>query len=138
MANFIYDSAREKFLNGEISWLADDIRAALIKNNLYVGNSAAEVEHSTVQDILNVNAQAILQISQSLQGKSSSKGLAYSSPVVFNDVQPGEITSIILFKQGVSNLQSFLIAHIDVYLDNEMVQDVTIQWNTTGNKIFKL
>lgn len=135
MANFIYDSAREKFLNGEISWLDDEFRVALIKAGQYDGDSDAEQNHKSLADI---QTSSILKISQPLSGKTALKGIAYSDPVVLINVQPGQIGSIVIFKQGISSLQSYLIAHMDTDLNNQVVQDVTIQWNTTGNKIFKL
>lgn len=135
MANFIYDSAREKFLNGEISWLDDEFRVALVKYGQYTGDTSAEQNHKSLADI---ESTSILKISQPLSDKTSLKGLAYSAPVVLTNVQPGEVGSIIIFKQGISNLQSYLIAHMDTYLKTTSVDDVTIQWNTTGNKIFKL
>lgn len=135
MANFIYASAREKFLNGEISWLDDEFRVALVKQGQYTGDNSAEQNHKSLADI---DTSSILKISHPLSGKTSAKGLAYSAPVVLTNVQPGEIGSIIIFKQGISNVQSYLIAHMDTNLNNVVVQDVTIQWNTNDNKIFKL
>jgi hypothetical protein len=138
MANFVYDSAREKFLNGEISWKNDDIRVALLQNDLYVGDDGAKETDTSLADI---PSNTILRISHSLQNKISTSGAAYSGPVVVSNV-PGaagtRITSVVVFKQGNSPQQSFLIAHIDTDQPNTVTQDVTIQWNSTGNKIFKL
>lgn len=132
MANFIYDKARERFLNGEISWTNDDIRAMLIKEGLYTPNAT---QHSTLQD---VPESAQLAVSGTLENKGSVNGIASALPTLFSSVPAGTATSVILFKNGPSRSQCFLITHIDVYVQPIEAEDVTIQWNTTGNKIFKL
>lgn len=134
-SNFIYNSAKQKFLNGEISWQNDEIRVALIQNELYVGDNSAQANHKSLADI---NSSAILRVSHPLQNKTSDAGAAYAAAVVFNEVPAANITSVIVFKQGITPLQSYLIAHMQVWLQNTSVQDVTIQWNSTGNKIFRL
>jgi hypothetical protein len=136
MTNFLYDSAREKFLSGELSWLNDDIRVAILVDNVYSGNDFSRENHITLSDI---PSSAIYKTSTPLTNKRASKGIADAAPVVFRAVPAGvTITSVIIYKKGSSATSSPLIAHIDVQLETIGLDDVSIQWNTTNNKIFKL
>jgi hypothetical protein len=136
MANFLYDSAREKFLSGELSWLNDDIRVAILVNNVYSGNDFSRENHITLSDI---PSTAIYKTSTPLTHKEATKGIANAAPVVFRAVPSGvTFTSVVIYKKGSSATSSPLIAHIDIQLQTTGLDDVSIQWNTTDNKIFKL
>lgn len=136
MSNFLYDSAREKFLNGELSWTNDDIRVAILVDNIYVGNDFSREHHFALSDI---PSSAIYKTSTTLTHKEATKGIANAAPVVFKGVPAGlSFTSLIIYKKGSSATSSPLIAHIDVQLNTIGLDDVSIQWNTNDNKIFKL
>jgi hypothetical protein len=136
MANFLYDSAREKFLSGELSWINDDIRVAMLVNNIYTGNDYSRENHITLSDL---PVSAIYKTSTPLTNKEATNGIANAAPVVFRGVPAGvSITSVVIYRQGSSAVSSPLIAHIDVQLDTTGLDDVSIQWKTTDNKIFKL
>lgn len=136
MANFLYDSAREKFLSGELSWINDDIRVAILVDNLYTGNDHAREHHYTLSDI---PTSAIYKTSTPLTNKEASKGIANAGPVVFKGIPSGVyITSVVIYRKGSSAISSPLITHIDVQLQTTGLDDVSIQWKTTDNKIFKL
>lgn len=141
MANFIYDKAREKFLTGELSWIADDIRVAILVDEIYKGDDNACENHSTLNDVINETSpqNAIYKTSTPLINKQAVKGIASAGPVTFTGVPAGVyISSVVIYKKGSSVESSFLIAHMDVQLRTSGLDDVSIQWKTTGNKIFKL
>ena len=48
MANGLYDAARESFLNADIDWSVDDIRAILVDTGTYTVNLTT---HNFLDDI---------------------------------------------------------------------------------------
>lgn len=140
MASFVYDSAREKFLTGDLSWTRDDIRVAILRsvpnppNNpiKYIANETAQETHKSLADLPINN---IVSTSGIIYNKTFAKGIAGGDAVVFNEIAPGtELTSVVIYKRGLTNLQSFLIAHLDVQLITDSTRQVTIQWNIVNGQ----
>lgn len=148
MASFVYDVAREKFLTGDISWTRDDIKVAILKSIphpsipnqkiKYIGNEDAQENHRSLQQLPISN---LVSISGIIYNKSFSKGIAGGDAVIFNDIEQGvELTSVIIYKRGLSNDTSFLIAHLDTQLITDSSRQVTIQWNVINGQswIFRI
>lgn len=148
MTTFLYDSAREKFLTGDLSWTRDDIRVALLKsipNTLvpnrpikYSADETAQETHKSLQDLPISNLVSTAGI---IYNKSFSKGIAGGDAVVFNEIPAGiEISSVVIYKRGLTNLQSYLIAHLDTQLITDASQQVTVQWNVVNGQswIFRI
>lgn len=148
MASFVYDSAREKFLTGDLSWTRDDIRVAILRsipnpnspNNpiKYLANETTQENHKSLQDLPINN---IVSTGGIIYNKTFAKGIAGGDSVVFNEIASGiELTSVVIYKRGLTPLQSFLIAHLDVYLNTDSSQQVTIQWNIVNSQswIFRI
>jgi hypothetical protein len=142
MASFVYDSAREKFLTGDLSWTRDDIRVAILRtlpnpsspNNpiKYVANETAQENHKSLADLPLSN---VVSTSGIIYNKTFAKGIAGGDSVIFNEIQPGiELTSVVIYKRGLTNLQSYLIAHLDVQLITDSTRQVTIQWNIVNGQ----
>jgi hypothetical protein len=139
MASFVYDSAREKFLTGDLSWTRDDIRVAILKNIgttnnpiKYIANESAQENHKSLADLPIDNLVSTAGI---IYNKTFAKGIAGGDAVIFNEIPAGiELTSVVIYKRGLTNLQSFLIAHLDVQLITDSTQQVTIQWNIVNGQ----
>ena len=142
MANFIYDKAREKFLNGEISWSQDEIRIALV-NDKYTQN---QLDHISLNDIKNLSGESAIitnGISEPLGGKTITNGIAGANDITLNNIPSGNtIKSIIIYRKN-QNESTDLIAFIDTGtgVDGGLKttgNQITISWNNGLNKIFKL
>ena len=147
MASFIYDNAREKFLNGEFSWARDDIRVAILRSiargpglqaDVYV---PSEEQQLTPPAIIDIPVRYIINTAGILHSKTATRGIAGAAPTIFNEIETGtEIVSVILYKNVPSGELSYLIAHIDTQLTTGSTGQVTINWNIVNNKpwIFRI
>lgn len=152
MASFVYDSAREKFLNGDLSWTRDDIRVAILKSVpnptipsqkiKYVADTTAQENHKSLDDIFkNIRSDLLVSTSGIIYDKTFAKGIAGGGFVTFTGIPVGiELSSIIIYKRAVTNLQSYLIAHLDTQVTTDATQQVTIQWNIVNGQswIFRI
>lgn len=147
MASFIYDNAREKFLDGEFSWARDDIRVAILRSiargpglqtDVYVPSEGQQLTPPTIG---NIPVRYIINTAGVLYSKTSTRGIAGAAPVTFNEIATGtEIVSVIIYKNTPSVELSYLIAHIDTQLTTGSTGQVTINWNIVNNKpwIFRI
>lgn len=146
MANFVYDKAREKFLNGDISWSRDTFKVVLLNSSYN-----ASKEHQTLAD---VTTDMRIAISTALTNKTIVNGTAGADPKTITNVPANRtIKSILIIKQNTNatDLQSDLIAYIDTATGltgqtssglTTTGADVVINWGggagSTPNKIFNL
>ena len=141
MPNTLYDKARESFLKGEINWLSDTIKVALV-NNDYIPNIET---HQYLTDI----TTGIIQKSVALNEKSTTKGVAGAANVTFSTanedtaVPAGNVAAIIIYQQANTDANSRLIAYINQinglpFATTATSTDLTIHWDQGPNKIFKL
>ena len=142
MSNFLYDNAREKFLNGDISWSRDTFKVLLLTSE-YVADKSSHT------NLVNVVSTSRIATSSELVGKDVSSGSASASNIIFTDVTANKvIKSMIIVKQnsGDTEADSLLIAHIDTAdgitgQNGGLTTDgsnIEIDWAGTDNIIFKL
>jgi len=112
MSNFIYNKAREKFLNGELSWgvgtAGDTFKAVLITSDYTPSQS-----HTHLSDI---PSSARIGTSSDLTNKNVTSGVASANPASFTGLTTGpSIRYIAIIKQNVGDTDatSDLIAFID-------------------------
>lgn len=134
MANLIYDSAREAFLNGDIDWTNDDIRVILLSSG-YTFSSA--------HDFLNDVAGGAVRVATSaaITGKSSAAGVADAANTLFTAVSGSQITQFLIYQHTGVESTSRLIAYFDSATNLPITPnggDITVQWDDGANKIFKL
>lgn len=138
MANALYDKGREGFLDGSINWLTDAIKVMLVDTGAYTVNLAT---HDMVDDIA---AGAIVQRSAALSGKSATAGVANAANVTFSAVTGASVEALVIYKDTGADNTSRLIAYLDTVQGGGSLSvtpnggDITIQWDTGANKIFKL
>lgn len=134
MASALYGKGREKFLNGDIDWAADDIKVCLIDTGTYSVSIDTHEFHSDLSGIVATSAN--------LGSKTSTLGVADAADVVFTAVSGSSVEAIVIWKDtGVSGT-SPLIAYIDSASAGLPVTpnggNITITWDSGANKIFKL
>ena len=136
MANGLYDAARAAFLNADIDWTADDIRAILIDTGTYTVNLST---HDFLDDI---PGGARVATSSALSGKTSAAGVADANDVTFSAVSGATVEAVVIYKHTGTESTSNLIAYMDTGMTGLPVTpnggDITVQWANTTNRIFKL
>lgn len=136
MANALYDKGREAFLNGQISWGNDDIRAILVDTTLYTVNLA------THQYLSSVPGNSRKAVSSSFIGKSVAAGVADATDVTFSAVSAGNaIQAMVIYKHTGNDATAALIAYIDSATGLPVTPnggDITATFDNGNNRIFKL
>jgi hypothetical protein len=136
MANILYDLGRQAFLEGDIDYITDTIKVALVRST-YTPNVATHQYYSDLTP-----GTHVVGTPQTLTSKSSTAGVANASSVTFSSVTGGSTVSyLVLYKDTGVNSTSPLIALIDTATGLPVSTnggDITISWDTGSNKIFKL
>ena len=135
MANALYNTGRQAFLEGDIDWLDDTIKAVLVDTADYTPDL---VNHDFLDD---VSSAARVATSAALSGKSADNGVADAADVVFSSVSGDQAEALILYKDTGTETTSPLIAYLDSAAGLPVSpdgSDITVQWDNGANKIFKL
>ncbi len=135
MANALYDKGRQKFLEGAIDWLTDDIRAVLVDSADYTADLAA---HEFLSD---VPVGARVATSGNFTGKTSTAGVADAADVTFTAVTGDPSEVLLIYKWTGSDATSPLIARIDTATGLPVTPNggnINVVWDNGPNKIFKL
>ncbi len=136
MPTGLYDAARQAFLDGEISWTRDPVRAVLIDESLYRPDLAA---HKTLAEIPQA---ARVATSMPLMRKESARGVASAASVTFSAVPDAAVGALALYHDSGDEAGSRLIAYIGDGLGlplRTMGGAVTITWDANPDaRIFKL
>lgn len=134
MANVLYDTGRDAFLNGDIDFTNDTIRVYLVDNGDYTFSAA----HQYLSQVAAAGRVAYA----ALAGKSSSSGIADATDTVLSSVTGDSCESLVLCKWTGDENTSLLIGYIDTAAAGLPVTpnggDITITWDNGANKIFKL
>lgn len=135
MANALYDKGREGFLDGSIDWDTDDIRCILIDTADYT------VDLATHDNLDDVPGDARVATSGALTSKTVTDGVADAADVILSSVTGDQCEAIVIYKHTGTESTSRLIAYIDTATGLPVTPnggDITIQWDSGANKIFKL
>jgi hypothetical protein len=136
MANSVYDKARDSFLSANINMVTDDIRVMLVDSALYTPNTST---HQTLSDVP-VGAR-VASSASGLTGKSVTNGIFDANDHVISSVSGAQFEYLIIYKHTGVDVTSPLIAIIDTSVGLPYTPtggNVTIVWDNTANKIFKL
>ena len=137
MANELYDFGREGFLDGQISWSQNTIRAVLVNTSAYTFNRAT---HQWLSDIA---ADARIATSAPFSNKTYAAGIAGADPAVFTAVTGPICSALVIYRDTGTASTSRLIAYINqangLPTNPLSGQDITVTWDTDASKkIFKL
>lgn len=134
MANALYDLGRKKFADGDIDWLVDDIKVALV-DATYVRNLATD---EFLDDIAGGD---IVATSSNLAGKTSTAGVCDADDKTIATVTGNPVTQLVIYKDTGVAATSPLIGNIDAATNLPKTPDGTdidIVWDNGANRIFKL
>ncbi len=139
MANALHDKGRNAFLQASINWVADNIKAQFVsisnQPTAYVFNASLDEFFASVPTGSRVNTSA------SLSSKTATSGIADAADTISSGVSGPTIGAIVIYKVTGTPTQEPLIAYIDTATGMPVGPnggDITIQWDNTTNKIFKL
>lgn len=135
MTNALYDKGRQKFLEGAIAILTDNIKIVLVDSADYTVDL---VNHEFLSDIAGAGRVAT---SGNLAGKTSTAGVFDATDVTLATVTGDPSEYIIGYKDtGVAGT-SPLIWFIDTATGLAVTPnggDINVIWDNGANKIFKL
>jgi hypothetical protein len=135
MSNSMYAKGLQKFLEGGINWLTDNIKCVLVDAADYTVNLAT---HEFLSDI---PIAGRVSTSSNLASKTSTAGVADAADVTFTAVIGDQSEALVIYKDTSSAATSPLIAYIDSAVGLPVTPsgaDITITWDAGVNKIFRL
>lgn len=133
--NSLYDKGRQKFLEGSIAWLTDDIKCCLVNGTTYTVNLGS---HEFLSDI---PGGAIIATSGNLTSKTSTGGVADADNVNFTAVSGDDIDAIVVYKDTGVAATSPLLLYCDSGVGlpfTPIGSDILLGWENGSTKIFKL
>tara|TARA_Y100001951_G_C11257675_1_gene250457 strand:- start:339 stop:746 length:408 start_codon:yes stop_codon:yes gene_type:complete len=135
MANALYPKAKESFLSGDLDLPSDTIKAQLIDTGNYT--------YSTAHDFLDdVGSSAKIGTAGTLGSKTVTSGVFDAADITYSSVTGATVEAIIIYKDTGNAATSNLIAYIDTASSGLPVTpnggDITVTWDSGGNKIFAL
>jgi hypothetical protein len=135
MANQLYDKGREAFLAGDLDWDANTIKVALVDSADYTMLITSD------QYLNDIAAAGQVALSGALASKTVTSGVADAADITISSVSGDEFEYIIIYADSGDSSTSRLIACIDSATGLPCTPnggDITIQWDSGANKIFKL
>lgn len=135
MANALYDRGRQGFLAGEIDWDANDIRIILIDE------ADDTIDLALDEDLADRAGAARVATSSALGSKTTTAGVADAADVTLSSVTGDVSESIDIYQHTGTEATSLLIANIDTATGLPVTPNggnITVQWDSGANKIFKL
>jgi len=134
MANALFDKGRNSFLTGDIDWLVDAFDVVLVDTGAYTVDL---VNHDFLDDVA-VGARIS---TANLAGMSAASGIADATDNVHSAVTGNSIEAVLIIKDTGAAATSNLIVWIDTATGLPVTPnggDITVQWDSGANKIFKL
>jgi hypothetical protein len=138
MANALYAKARERFLNGSISWENDTIVASLVNGSYMVDL----VSHEFVSDLgsnLTGYAQTALTVKTSTLGVADAADAVWPSGSM-DTTAPA--SGVVIYRDTGTASNSPLVAYFDTLISFPVtwdgISDITLSWSNGTDKIFAL
>ncbi len=135
MANTLYDTSRQMFLEGQLNWKDDDVKVLLVNTTSYTVNVAT---HKFLSDI---SSSARVTQPVLLTAKTTTGGAADANDVTFTSVSGETVGAIVGFKDTGTESTSPLLFFIDTATGLPLTPnggDVIVTWDNGINKIFRL
>jgi hypothetical protein len=135
VANALYDKGREGFIDGSIDWDTNDIRIILIDE------ADDTIDLATDDNLDDRAAGSRVATSGALTTKTATNGVADADDVTFSTVTGDPSESIDGYKNTGTESTARLIFNIDTATGLPVTPNggnITVQWDSGANKIFKL
>ena len=107
MANTLYDSCRQRFLESLINWLTDTIKVYLVSTSAYTPQTSIH------QFLADVPVSSRIAGPVTLTAKATTGGAADAADCTFTSVSGATINAIVICKDTGTEATSPLIAYID-------------------------
>ena len=133
MSSFLFGTGRQGFLDGELDWDADDVICLLIDTDALASSDASTCLNYTQ---ISTAVSTHTGWSISITGKSSALGVADGDDCTFPSVEGPACEALIIYSD--THADDLLIAWVDGFTVTPNTGDITVQWDATANKIFKL
>ena len=135
MANTLFDKARQRFLEAQINWMTDTVKAILVDTGAYTPQTAI---HEYLADI---PLSARIAGPVTLTAKSTTGGAADAADSTFTSVSGPSIEAIVIYIDTGTEATSPLVAYIDTATGLPITPnggDIIVTWDNGANKIFKV
>jgi len=135
MANALYGLGREKFLDGSIAILTDNIKCVLVDTATYT------VAIDTDEFLSDIPSGERVATSSNMGTKTATLGVFDAADVTFTAVTGDVSEALVIYKDSGVASTSPLIAYIDTATGLPVTPnggDITVTWDSGANKIFKL
>jgi hypothetical protein len=127
LANALYGKGRENFANGEIDWVDDTIKVALIDSTY----SVAIDTHDFWDDV----SGDIVGTAETLANASNTLGTCDADDVTFSSVTGSQVHYLVIYRDSGVAATSQLIAYIDTATGLPVTPnggDITVTWDAAG------
>ena len=134
MANALYDTGRNAFLRGDLSWNSNTFKVVLLSSS-YTANL------STLQYLSSISAGARVATSSALTTLFPGAGVADASDITFTSVSGSQVTQFVIYRDTGVEATSQLVALFDTAINLPITPnggDITLTWSNDSNRIFKL
>jgi hypothetical protein len=128
MANALFDSGRDGFLNGQFNWSSDSFKVILLSSQY----SVDLINHTTTASV-----GGTVAISGVMITITPGKGVADANDLTISGVAGTTVTQYIIFHDSSKKL----VAYFDTSTNLPVVPNggnITLQWSNTNDRIFKL
>jgi len=137
MANALYAHGRNEFLVGDLDWLVNDIRMVLMDAADHTTDQAAD---DNLDDIL-AAARVATSLTFPTGTRTAVAGVADAADVTFSSVTGDVSEELVIYYHTGAETTSTLVVNIDTATGLAVTPnggDITVQWDSGANKIFKL
>ena len=134
MANALYDTGRNAFLRGDLSWNSHTFKVVLV-------SSSYTVNLTTHQYLSSIPSGARIATSSALTTSLPGAGVADASDITFASVTGSQVTQFVIYRDTGSEATSQLVAYFDTATNLPITPnggDISITWSNDTNRIFKL
>jgi hypothetical protein len=131
----LYDRGRQGFLAGEIDWDAQDIRLII------VDEADDTIDLALDEDLADRAAASRVATSGAFASKTTTAGVADAADVTLTSVTGDVGESIDIYQHTGTEATSLEIANIDTATGLPVTPNggnITVQWDSGANRIFKL
>jgi len=132
--NFVFASAKQLLLEGQLNWLSDSIYCVLLNTQFYAVSPA----HTSLADI---DAAAFVVSSSVLTGRTALNGVADADDITMPPTTGPVCQALILVRDGGTAIQSKLIAYIDTAQGLPFTPNggsIYFAWDDGPNKVFSI
>ena len=135
MSNALYTKAKQGLLDGSLDLDTDTVKAVFVDGADYTPNLA------THQFLSDIPSAARIATSGALQNKTVTDGIFDADDITVNSVSGDQFEYLVLYKDTGAEGTSRLILLIDNATGLPCTpngSDITIQWSSGADKIFRL